>query len=139
MICSYLFKELKYVLLENGCRGIFFEADSIEKKSSANVVEIGDDADIVDNTNAGGSHGKLPEESVQFLADRLMDFIYSKYSINKWDDVEEICKAAVIIFPSVELVRNLAQFFTSYFIILKTAKNSVFFCFEFIQGSTIQL
>lgn len=106
----FQFKDLKYFLFENGCRGIFLEAESIEKEPSANTDEIGDTVDIVENENATGGHKKLSEASFQFLSERLMDFINLKYSLNKWDDIEEVCKAAVFIFPSIELVRNLAHF-----------------------------
>lgn len=101
-------------MLEHGCRGIFLEAESIEKRSSANTDEIGDTVDIVGGTNGTGRQQQLSEESFQFLSNRLMDFINSKYSLNKWNDLEEICKAAVFLFPSIELVRNLAHFFTFY-------------------------
>lgn len=103
-------KELKYFLLENNCRGILLEAESTEKKSAANNDEIGGSVKSAENANRSGNR-QIPEESVQFLAEKLMDFIDSKYSMNKWDDVEEVCKAAVVIFPCIELVRKSAAFF----------------------------
>lgn len=46
------------------------------------------------------------EESIQFIVSKLMDFINLKYSMHKWDEVEDVCKAAVVIFPSIDLVRK---------------------------------
>lgn len=77
------FQDLKYFLLENGCRSIFLEVSRDE--------------------NGNGS--PICEESIQFVVDKLMNYINLKYSLHKWDEVEEVCKAAIVLFPSIKLVR----------------------------------
>lgn len=63
---------------------------------------------------------KICDETVHFITDKIMDFIDSKYSLYKWDEVEEICKAAVILFPYIELVGD-------YFLILHCLANNLVF------------
>lgn len=76
---------MKYYLLQNGCRGIFLEC-------------------VIDEN---GNSSALSDESVRFITERLFDYIELKYSIQKWDEVEGVCKAACTLFPSIELVKNL--------------------------------
>lgn len=40
---------------------------------------------------------KICDETVHFITDKIMDFIDSKYSLYKWDEVGEICKAAYFV------------------------------------------
>lgn len=81
-------------MLENGCRSIFLEASRD------------------DNANTPA----LCDESVQFVVEKLMDFINLKYSVHKWEEIEDVCKAAVVIFPSIELVRLLKTHFRVRFL-----------------------
>lgn len=81
----FFFQDLKYFLLDNGCRSIFLEASRVDE-------------------NGNGS--PICEESIQFIVNKLMEFINLKYSMHKWDEVEDVCKAAVVIFPSIDLVRK---------------------------------
>lgn len=74
-------------MLQNGCRGIFLEM----------------------NCDENGNVAALSDESVNFIVDKLMAFIDAKYSMYKWDEIQEICKAAVVIFPSMELVSTKAR------------------------------
>lgn len=69
-------------MLQNGCRGVFLEMKCDEN----------------------GNVAALSDESVNFIVNKLMAFIDAKYSMYKWDDIQQICKAAVAIFPSIELV-----------------------------------
>lgn len=69
-------------MLQNGCRGVFLEM----------------------NCDENGNCSALSDESVDFVVNKLMDFIDAKYSMYKWDDIQEICKAAAIVFPSIQLV-----------------------------------
>lgn len=46
------------------------------------------------------------DASANFIVDKLMAFIDAKYSMYRWDEIEEICKAAVVLFPSIELVSS---------------------------------
>lgn len=73
-------------MLQNGCRGAFMEAA----------------------TDENGNQKSLSDETVTFITDKVMNFIDSKYSIYKWDEVEEVCKAAVILFPCIQLVGILS-------------------------------
>lgn len=84
------------------------EAESIGEKLSPNADDIDDNSDGPVNRNEIGSSKNISEESVQFLAEKLMDFIEKKYSLCKWDEVKQVCEAAVVIFPSIELVRKSA-------------------------------
>lgn len=68
-------------MLQNGCRGAFMEAE------------------LDENGNQ-----KLSDETVHYITDKIMEFIDSKYSIYKWEEVEEVCKAAVRLFPYIALV-----------------------------------
>lgn len=82
----YLFlflKDLKYFLMKHGCRSIFLEAARDENENGIGII---------------------CEESVQFVVENLMDYITQKYSIHKWDEIEDVCNAAVCLFPSIEKV-----------------------------------
>lgn len=80
---KFILKDLKYFLLENGCRSIFLEA----------------------SRDQNGNNSTICDESVSFLMEQLMKFIDLKYSMYKWEEVEEVCKAAVTLFPSIEMVK----------------------------------
>lgn len=58
-INMFLIQELKYFLLENGCRGVFLEA----------------------NCDENGNEVQLSDETFNFLTQKLMDFIDVKYSL----------------------------------------------------------
>lgn len=69
--------------MEHGCRGVFLEAEGDENGNS-----------------------NLSEGTVQFLTEKLMEFINLKYSVYKYDEIESVCKAACTIFPSVPMVNE---------------------------------
>lgn len=69
-------------MLQNGCRGVFLEM----------------------NCDENGNFAELADESVNFIVDKLMAFIDAKYSMYRWVDIQEVCKAAVVVFPSIKLV-----------------------------------
>lgn len=69
-------------MLQNGCRGVFLEMNCDENENLA----------------------ELPTETINFIVDKLMAFIDSRYSMHRWDDIMEVCKAAVVVFPSIQLV-----------------------------------
>lgn len=71
-------------MLQNGCRGIFLEMQR----------------------DVNGNVDSLSDGSVNFIVDKLMAFIDAKYSMYKWNEIEEICKAAVVLFPTIELVSS---------------------------------
>lgn len=68
-------------MLQNGCRGAFIEAEPDEN-----------------------GNNNLSDDTVQFITEKLLDYIDLKYSIHKWDEVESVCRAAVALFPCIELV-----------------------------------
>lgn len=74
-------QELKYFLLQNGGRGAFIEAETDENGNQ-----------------------NLSDDTVQFITGKLMSFIDLNYSMHKWEDIEEVCKATVILFPCIALV-----------------------------------
>lgn len=53
-----------------------------------------------------GNEEVLSEETVQFVVEKLMDFINLKYSLHRWQDIGQECQAAALIFPCIGLVSN---------------------------------
>lgn len=56
--------------------------------------------------DVNGNDAVLSNDIVNFTIDKLMAFIDAKYSMYRWDEIEDICKAAVVLFPSIELVSS---------------------------------
>lgn len=78
---KFLKQELKYFLLQNGCRSVFLEfenEENIEKELSA--------------------------DSIQLVKEIVMKFIDSKFALYRWDEVESVCVAASYIFPCIQIV-----------------------------------
>lgn len=56
----------------------------------------------------------IDEESLSMLLDRLRDFLYKEYSLNPTpNELEEVCQAAVQLFPS--LASNTIQKIVIFF------------------------
>lgn len=68
-------------MLENGCRSVFLELDKIENTKN-----------------------ELSEGSIQFVKEVIMKFIDSKFALYRWDEVENVCRAAVHLFPCIHIV-----------------------------------
>lgn len=56
------------------------------------------------------NNNRLSDESIQFLVRQLMVFIDSKYSKYKWEDIENVCRAATSLFPCIELVSKFTMY-----------------------------
>lgn len=100
---------MKYFLLDNGCRGIFLEFQSSDFDKNLDINDENSDnnnENINEESEENSKKQKLSEESIQFVIEKIMDFINLKYSIHKWDEIESVCKAVTFILPCIEMVRN---------------------------------